>query len=61
MGEGRSGADVMMHAVSVTSWLTEAEPETHTPRDFGGSPDTNVRPSLRKFLAIFFSTVTVGS
>lgn len=45
LADGKAGAGVMMHAVSVTSWLTEAEPEAQTPGGYGG-PDFKV--SLRK-------------
>ncbi|CAM9215574.1 unnamed protein product [Scytosiphon promiscuus] len=37
LADGKAGAGVMMHAVSVTSWLTEAEPEAQTPGGYGGS------------------------
>lgn len=31
LGDGRAEAVTVMHAVSVTSWLTDAEPEARTP------------------------------
>lgn len=34
---GADSGGVMMHAVSVTSWLTEAEPEARTPTDVDSS------------------------
>lgn len=40
-GDGRADSGgAVMHAVSVTSWLTEAEPDTRTPTGAGGHGDS---------------------
>lgn len=37
LGDARLDAGAVMHAVSVTSWLTDAEPEARTPRAGDGA------------------------
>ena len=43
LGDVRTEAGAMMHAVSVTSWLTDVEPDAGTPGGAGDSPDRRVR------------------
>lgn len=43
LGDVRAEAGAMMHAVSVTSWLTDVEPDAGTPGGAGDSPDRRVR------------------
>lgn len=43
LGDGRPEAGAVMHAVSVTSWLTDAEPEAQIPTAGDDSPVMQVQ------------------
>eukprot|EP00903_Cladosiphon_okamuranus_P012628 g11814.t1 len=61
LGDARAEAGAMMHAVSVTSWLTEAEPEAGTPVGGGDSPDRRPSISGERYAGGSFSSSSGGN